>query len=284
MGLCTSAARQISFRKAGSPYSGPRGFHECLERGPGRARLLCPVASAAPASGGRRCGLPVSSTRGGGVSGDLSSQSARLGGPAWGQPSPTLLEPPQGLPWPPRLEGCPGPSAGKASLLPLSSSPFPGGGAKGGRGVGLGPCPAAWPRCPERLGVWAEAISPGRHLHASLYGVAAKRSGLKNTAPGQSRTELVTNVNGSAQGGWKDDGAHSEDGLALWPRSVGTDVRTEAATLETNQSVSSLTRALSPPGRFCPDGDRVPSGVHQGCVRPGPRPLPQLFPGTPVRP
>ena len=134
------------------PYSGPRGFHESLERGPGRARLLCPGASAAPASGGRRCGLPVSSTLGGGVSGDLSSQSPRLGGPARGQPSPTLLEPPQGLPWPPRLEGCPGPSAGKASLLPLSSSPFPGGGAEGGRGVGLGPCPASWPRRPERLG------------------------------------------------------------------------------------------------------------------------------------
>lgn len=102
--------------------------------------------------GGWCCGRPVSSTHWGRVSGALSSQSPRLGGPARGQPSRTLLEPPQGLPWPPRLEGCPGPSAGEASLLPLSSSPFPGGGAEGGRGVGLGPCPAARPRRPEHLG------------------------------------------------------------------------------------------------------------------------------------
>lgn len=42
---------------------------------------------------------------------------------------------------------------------------------------------------------------------------------------------------------------------------MGTDVREEEATLETNQSVSSLTRAPGPPGRSCTGTDVVSRAV-----------------------
>ena len=159
--------------------------------------------------GGRCCALTVISIHGGSVSGDLLSQSLRLGDSAWGRPSRTLLEPPQGFVWPPCLEGCPGPSAGKARLLSLSTSPFPDRGAEGGRGsLGVrgfsvsrvpGPVPGAlsvWGRvrCGRSDAVRNWALSPGIRLRASVYGAATERSRVNSTAPVESHMEPLTDI------------------------------------------------------------------------------------------